>query len=242
MKYSIIITLVSLLLLTGTVYAGETPALETDEQKTIYALGLAIYQRLGLAAFQLTEEDLVILQAGINDSVMGAEIKVDLEVYGPQINTLLQGRVSVAAAKEKEAGKAFLDQEAAKPGAVKLDSGMLYVETEAGSGESPDAGDKVKVHYHGTLRDGTVFDSSLEREPVEFGLGQVVSCFRDGITKMKVGGKSRLVCPSDTAYGDQGSPPAILPGATLVFDVELIEIVAQEAPAPPAAPEVSPNP
>lgn len=241
MKHSIIITLVSVLLFAGSVYAGETAVPQTDEQKTLYALGLAIYQRLGLNAFQLTEEDLKFLDAGIHDSVMGVEPKVSIETFGPQINTLLQTRMAAAATKEKEAGKAFIEQEAAKPGAVKLESGMLYFEIEAGTGESPSPSDKVKVHYHGTLRDGTVFDSSLEREPVEFGLGQVVSCFRDGITQMKVGGKGRLVCPSDTAYGDQGSAPAILPGATLVFEVELIEIVAQTAPLPPSEPQVSPN-
>ena len=88
------------------------------------------------------------------------------------------------------------------------------------------ATDKVKVHYHGTLIDGTVFDSSVERkQPIDFALNGVIPCWTEGVQMMKVGGKARLVCPSEIAYGDNGAPPKIKPGATLVFDVELLEIV-----------------
>jgi FKBP-type peptidyl-prolyl cis-trans isomerase FkpA/FKBP-type peptidyl-prolyl cis-trans isomerase FklB len=84
----------------------------------------------------------------------------------------------------------------------------------------------VRVHYHGTLTDGTVFDSSVQRgEPATFALNGVIPCFREGVQLMKVGGKSRLVCPAPLAYGDRGAPPKIRPGATLVFEVELLEIV-----------------
>ena len=95
-----------------------------------------------------------------------------------------------------------------------------------GTGPSPKATDKVKVHYHGTLTDGTVFDSSVQRkEPATFPLNGVIPCWTEGVQLMKVGGKSRLVCPADLAYGDRGAPPKIKPGATLVFEVELLEIV-----------------
>ncbi len=95
-----------------------------------------------------------------------------------------------------------------------------------GAGSSPQASDKVKVHYHGTLPDGTVFDSSVQRgEPATFALNGVIRCWTEGLQRMKVGGKAKLVCPSDTAYGDRGMPPRILPGATLIFEVELLDIV-----------------
>jgi FKBP-type peptidyl-prolyl cis-trans isomerase FkpA len=103
---------------------------------------------------------------------------------------------------------------------------MIYTETKAGSGESPKATDTVKVQYTGKLTDGTVFDSSVPRgEPASFPLNGVIKCWTEGLQLMKVGGKATLVCPSDIAYGDQGRPPQIKPGATLVFDVELLEIV-----------------
>ena len=92
----------------------------------------------------------------------------------------------------------------------------------------PKATDTVKVHYHGTLTDGTVFDSSVKRgEPATFPLNQVIKCWTEAVQLIKVGGKSRLVCPSGIAYGDRGSPPVIKPGATLVFEVELLDIVKQ---------------
>ncbi len=93
-------------------------------------------------------------------------------------------------------------------------------------GESPTRTNTVRVHYHGTLRDGTVFDSSVDRgAPFVTKLTSVIPCWTEGVQKMRVGGKARLVCPSQIAYRDRGSPPHIKPGATIAFDVELIEIV-----------------
>ena len=103
---------------------------------------------------------------------------------------------------------------------------MVITTLKPGTGPSPKATDKVKVHYHGTLTDGTVFDSSVQRgQPATFALNSVIKCWTEGVQQMKVGGKSRLVCPADVAYGDRGAPPRIKPGATLVFEVELLEIV-----------------
>jgi FKBP-type peptidyl-prolyl cis-trans isomerase FkpA/FKBP-type peptidyl-prolyl cis-trans isomerase FklB len=97
-----------------------------------------------------------------------------------------------------------------------------------GTGASPKATDTVKVNYEGKLTDGTVFDSSVQRgEPVTFPLNKVIKCWTEAVQLMKVGGKSRLICPSDLAYGDRGAPPQIKPGATLVFEVELLGIVKQ---------------
>ncbi len=110
--------------------------------------------------------------------------------------------------------------------AERSESGLVYREVEAGTGESPRRTDTVRVHYHGTLRDGTVFDSSVDRgTPFVTKLTSVIPCWTEGLQKMKVGGKARLVCPAQIAYRDRGSPPHIKPGAAIAFDVELIEIV-----------------
>ena len=129
---------------------------------------------------------------------------------------------------------------ATEPGAVKTESGLIYFETKAGSGASPTATDTVKVHYTGTLIDGTEFDSSRSRgEPAEFPLGGVIKCWTEGLQKMKPGGRAKLVCPSEIAYGDRGRPK-IPGGATLLFDVELLEV--KPKPAPAATPAPTPKP
>jgi FKBP-type peptidyl-prolyl cis-trans isomerase FkpA len=123
------------------------------------------------------------------------------------------------------AAKAYLEKAAAEPGAMKTPSGLIYSELRAGSGASPRPSDVVKVNYRGTLIDGTEFDSSYKRnQPAEFPLGQVIPCWTEGLQHMKVGGKARLVCPSAIAYGEEGSPPLIPGGATLVFEIELLGI------------------
>jgi FKBP-type peptidyl-prolyl cis-trans isomerase len=110
-------------------------------------------------------------------------------------------------------------------GAQTGESGLVYFELRQGTGKSPAATDQVKVHYHGTLPDGTVFDSSVQRgEPATFPLNGVIPCWTEGLQKMQVGGKAKLVCPAKIAYGSQGAPPTIKPGATLIFEVELLAI------------------
>jgi FKBP-type peptidyl-prolyl cis-trans isomerase FkpA len=119
----------------------------------------------------------------------------------------------------------YLDKAAKEPGAVKTSSGLIYRELRPGTGASPKATDTVKVNYRGTLTDGTEFDSSYKRnEPISFPLNHVIPCWTEGLQKMKVGGKSQLVCPAAIAYREEGSPPAIPGGATLVFEVELLGI------------------
>ena len=121
--------------------------------------------------------------------------------------------------------KAYLEKAAAEPGAQKTASGLVYRDVTAGSGASPKATDTVKVHYRGTLINGKEFDSSYTRnEPAEFPLNRVIPCWTEGVQKMKVGGKARLVCPSSIAYGEGGAPPDIPGGATLVFEIELLGI------------------
>jgi len=198
--------------------------LANDEQKTLYALGVAISQTLG--NFELSESELQIVESGISDGVLKRPLQVDMQTFGPRLRQFVQARAAALAEREKTAGAEVLAKAAAEPGARKTESGAIVTTLKEGSGPMPTAADKVKVHYRGTLVDGTVFDSSIERgEPATFALGSVIKCWTEGLQQMKVGGKSRLVCPADTAYGDRGSPPVIKPGATLVFEVELLEIV-----------------
>lgn len=202
--------------------ATAQPALSTDEDKTLYALGIALGGNI--QQFSLTPAELAIVKAGFDDGVVGNDPKVDMQTYGPLIQVLANERVAAAATVEKEAATAFLDEMAAEDGAERTASGLIYIPMTEGSGESPTAADTVRVHYHGTLRDGTVFDSSVERgEPISFALAGVIPCWTEGVQKMQVGGKAKLVCPSDIAYGDQGQGP-IPGGAALVFEVELLGI------------------
>ncbi len=204
--------------------AAPEPA--NDEQKTLYALGAAISQ--SLTPFTLNESELEFVKAGRADGVLKRPQKVDLQVYGPKIQQMQQVRSNALADVEKKAGAAFLAKAAAESGAKKTESGAIVTMIKEGKGATPKATDTVKVHYHGTLTDGTVFDSSVKRgEPATFPLNQVIKCWTEAVQLIKVGGKSKLVCPSGIAYGDRGSPPVIKPGATLVFEVELLDIVKQ---------------
>lgn len=222
MRSALVLSMVSVLAL---VAAASGQDLKTDEQKTFYALGVVISQNL--APFSLTAADLDAVKAGLTDGVLKKEPRVDMPAYVPKIQEIQNARLAVAAVGEKKAGKAFLDKAAAEKGATRTASGLIITTLKPGNGASPKVTDKVKVHYHGMLIDGTVFDSSVERkEPITLGLaGGIIKCWTEGVPLMKVGGKSRLVCPSDIAYGDQGRPPRIKPGSTLVFEVELLEIV-----------------
>jgi FKBP-type peptidyl-prolyl cis-trans isomerase FkpA len=209
---------------TAAIAAG--PELKTDDDKTMYALGLALSQNLG--PFKLSEKELELVKAGLSDGVLGKEKKVDLQTFGPKINALAQQRMAASASDEKKASAPYLAKAAGEKGAKKTPSGLVYTEVKPGAGDTPKPTDTVKVHYTGKLTDGTVFDSSVQRgEPATFPLNGVIKCWTEGLQMMKVGGKATLVCPSDVAYGDQGRPPQIKPGATLVFDVELLEIVKQ---------------
>jgi len=206
--------------------AGDGPELKTEEQKTLYALGLAISRSLG--PFNLSATDLEAVAAGLTDGSLHKAPKVELETYGPKIRQLQEVRAAAVAEAEKKASQAFLDQAAAEKGATKTPSGLILIVITPGTGASPKATDTVKVNYEGKLTDGTVFDSSVQRgEPVTFPLNKVIKCWTEAVQLMKVGGKSRLICPSDLAYGDRGAPPQIKPGATLVFEVELLGIVKQ---------------
>jgi FKBP-type peptidyl-prolyl cis-trans isomerase FkpA len=220
-----ILTLASgLFLLAAPLWAASDPA--NDDQKTLYALGLALSQSIG--TFSLTEAELDMVKNGMTDGVLKRSPKVDLQTFGPKIQQLQQARLALVAEGEKKAGAAFTAKAAAEKGSIKTESGIVITPIKPGTGATPKATDTVKVHYHGTLTDGTVFDSSIKRgEPATFPLDKVIKCWTEAVQQIKVGGKSRLICPSNLAYGD-ASPPGspIKPGSTLIFEVELLEIMA----------------
>jgi FKBP-type peptidyl-prolyl cis-trans isomerase FkpA len=193
----------------------------TDEQKTIYALGLTIYRSLG--QFDLSPAEMDIVKKALTDAAAGKPAE-EVQTWGPKIQDLATARGARVAEKQKALSAEYLAKAAAEPGAQKTESGLVYRELRPGTGESPKASDTVKVNYRGTLVDGTEFDSSYKRgEPAQFPLNGVVKCWTEGVQKMKVGGKAQLVCPSGLAYGDAGRP-GIPGGATLVFEIELLEI------------------
>ena len=138
---------------------------------------------------------------------------------------LLVVALSPACGGSPPSAESFLEKAAGEPGAVKTPSGLVIRTLQPGQGESPSATDSVRVHYVGTLADGTEFDSSVRRgQPAEFRLDQVIPCWTEGVQRMRVGEKARLVCPAGIAYGAQGRPPVIPGGATLVFEVELLGV------------------
>jgi FKBP-type peptidyl-prolyl cis-trans isomerase FkpA len=207
----------------------------TEDEKTLYALGLMLGR--SLPTFTLTTAELDTVSKGMADAASGRTPAVDLQTYLPKVQQLQRTRAAAKAEVEKKAAQPFLDAAGKEPGAVTTPSGLVFKSLKPGTGPNPAATDTVKVHYTGTLMDGKVFDSSVQRgEPSQFPLNGVIPCWTEALQKMKVGEKAKVVCPSSIAYGDQGHPPQIPGGATLVFEVELIEITPKPASAAPAAP------
>lgn len=200
-------------------------AFKSDDERTVYALGRALGRNV--APFGLSAAEAKILTDGVRDQIADKTSPVDLPTYTQRINDLLRNRMSAVAQKEAQKGKeyaaAFTKEEGVKP----IPGGGWIKHLTSGTGDMPTAADTVKVHYRGTLIDGTEFDSSYKRgEPIESGLsGGLIQCWLKGVPLIKKGGKAKLVCPSDVAYGDEGRPPTIKGGATLVFEIELVDVI-----------------
>jgi FKBP-type peptidyl-prolyl cis-trans isomerase FkpA len=234
------ITLAVLVLLPVAAFAQKT-----EDEKNLYAIGYFLGERA--APMGLSKSELKTVQQGFLDAASGAKAKVDPKDRQSQINEFAQKHQQAAAAKtsgpEQKKGKAFADKAAKEPGAQRLPSGVVIRELKPGTGPTPTESDRVKVNYEGKLIDGTVFDSSYKKgKPVDFNLGSVIKCWKEGVAKMKVGEEAQLVCPSDVAYGDHPPPTSgIHPGSTLVFRVELLGIENEKSgPAAGAQPAQQP--
>lgn len=192
--------------------------------KISYALGLSIgnnFQNSGINNLQV--EDFV---KGLKDVLGGAEPEISYDEAKQVINDYFMNLQKERLELNKKAGEEFLNINKGKAGVVTLPSGLQYQILQKGEGATPTASDKVKCHYHGTLINGTVFDSSVQRgEPAVFGVSQVIPGWVEALQLMPVGSKWRLFIPANLAYGEHGAGDAIEPNSALVFDVELLDIV-----------------
>ena len=196
----------------------------TDDDRTFYAYGYRVGQNLAATAPSAAEAKM--LSQGLRDAITGKPAVVDMDTYLPKVGDLATKRLAAAGQNRKAKEQSYVDRFAKEDGARAIPKGGFIKTLREGTGAMPTANDSVKVHYRGTLIDGSEFDSSYKRDtPATFPLKAVIPCWTNGMQMMKVGGKAKLVCPSDVAYGDQGHPPTIPGGATLIFDVELLDIV-----------------
>ena len=193
-------------------------------EKVSYALGLSLGNNL--LSSGINSLDYAKLAKGIQDVLEQNQPEMSYQDAQSVINDFFQSVQEKISQKAIQEGQAFLEKNAQRPEVVTLESGLQYEVITKGDGVVPTASDQVKVHYHGTLIDGTVFDSSVSRgEPAVFGVTQVISGWVEALQLMPVGSKWKLYIPSDLAYGARGAGQHIAPHTSLVFEVELIEIV-----------------
>jgi len=201
---------------------------ESLEQKASYGIGLNMGGQLLNQSFDGL--DINAVAQGVKDAFEQVESKVapaDIEAAFQHITKIMQEKQAELSKQAAEAGRLFLEENEKKEGVSVTESGLQYEVINEGSGEKPSAASTVRTHYHGTLIDGTVFDSSYERgQPAEFAVNGVIAGWTEALQMMSVGSKWRLAIPYELAYGEQGAGGAIAPYSTLVFDVELLEIVS----------------
>lgn len=199
-------------------------SLNSEDEKTVYSLGYKWGEQLN--TLKLSDRELKSIIKGVNAAVKGNKAELDINTYAAKIAPLAQARAQQVSAGEIQKGAKFIDNYMKKnTNAKKTASGLVYEIMKEGNGKSPKATDTVEVHYHGTLTNGEVFDSSVVRnKKIKFPLNRVIKGWTEGLQLVKEGGKIKLTIPSNLAYGSAGSPPKIPGGATLVFEVELFKI------------------
>lgn len=206
-----------------TVSATPAPVMKNALDSFSYALGLSMagfYREQGI-----DDINTALVTKALKDIKAGKPMLDDAQINSCIVN-YMQLKKGEAAEPFKKEGQAFLESNKKQAGVITTESGLQYKIVKEGTGPKPTASDKVKVHYHGSLINGKVFDSSIERgEPVTFGVSEVIRGWTEALQLMPVGSKWQLFIPSDLGYGDAGAGNDIKPGSTLLFDVELLEIV-----------------
>ncbi len=221
-----ITTIALLMILLGGLAWAEQKKPATLEERFSYGLGMRMGTDFKEREFNIVPE---MITQGMQDALAGKETLMTMEEAEGAMMEFQQAAMAKEAGQNRAAGEVFLAENAKKEGVVTTESGLQYEVLKEGEGTQPVATDKVKVHYEGSLLSGQVFDSSYQRgEPATFGVDQVIKGWTEGLQLMKPGSKFKLYVPSQLAYGDQGAGRAIGPGETLVFDVELLEILPQE--------------
>lgn len=224
------ISLMVLLLSSGSLFAKEINNTSSEAEKIGYSFGYLMgrsnadtLKDLDLDAFS---QGLKTAAAGQKSSLSDEEMTQVLTQYKRQSDAKELIVLKQKAEENAKAGKAFLQENAKKPGVKTTKSGLQYLVLKEGKGKSPSVNSNVRVHYEGRLIDGTVFDSSIARQqPVDFRTTQVITGWTEGLQLMKVGAKYRFFIPADLAYGQIGSGDIIEPNSTLIFDIELLEII-----------------
>lgn len=229
-KWTILLALLIPAALQAQTAPAETPAPEqaseqdlAERNKMLYSLGYLLGDNLKKQLILDNEDDYKALSQGMRDTIFDRKSQTDLEEYKPQIIQKYQQDAQIIAAKREAAQQEYIENFKREKGAKELDNGAVIRLLRKGRGKSPKADSMVKVHYAGTLIDGTKFDSSYDRnEPFQTRLTDVIPCWTKAVQQMKPGAKARVLCPADTAYGNRpvGQIP---PNSALVFEIELLE-------------------
>jgi FKBP-type peptidyl-prolyl cis-trans isomerase FkpA len=199
------------------------PALEDDRDKALYAIGAVVGRQF--QGLDLSPEEFEQVAVGLRDAALRRQIRASAFEFQDEIKALHEERRLRSVDKEARLSREFLDGIASQESVVRTESGLLFQSLSTGSGAPPGPKDRVRVHYEGHLRDGALFDSTRVRgSAAVFPLETVIPCWTEGLQRMRVGGRARIVCPASIAYGASGYPPNVPPNAPLDFEVELLEI------------------